>query len=252
MNKHKRLKEAFVFLAFLAGLAANGQEKFFSTIRVEYEKTTAVRQLMKELQEGNSWYEQNKDRYPVSMLSYYEFVGDTTKSLYQPIRETPPDPRIWYRPVGDKNVVYTDYKNGISISQKPVFEETFLVTDSLAKIKWKLTGDVRNIAGYDCRKAVGILNDSIAIFAFYSDELLINGGPEGIQGLPGMILGVGVPRLHATWFATKVEVFDVNMKKVSPATKGKKLSRLELMEKLKTLAKDWGTYGGKMIVNFVI
>ena len=164
----------------------------------------------------------------------------------------PLDPRMWYRPVGDKNIVYTDYRRGISISQKPVFEETFLVEDSLAKIKWKITSDVRNIAGYDCRKAVGILNDSIAIFAFYSDELLINGGPEGIHGLPGMILGVGIPRLHATWFATKVEVFDIKMNKVTPATKGKKVTRIGLMNALSPIAKDWGTYGSKLLVNFVI
>lgn len=239
-----------VVMASIQGVM--GQEKFFSTVRVEFEKTTSVRQLMKDLQEGNSWYEQNKDRYPVSMFNYYEFVGDTSRSLYKPTKETPPDPRIWYRPVGDKNIVYTDFKKGISISQKPVFEETFLVEDSLAKIKWKLTGDVRNIAGFDCRKAVGILNDSIAIFAFYSDELMISGGPEGIHGLPGMILGVGIPRLHATWFATKVEVFDVNMNKVNPATKGKKVNRTSLITNLAPIAKDWGTYGSKLLVNFVI
>lgn len=242
----------FTAIICLAMQNVSGQTRFFSTIKVEFEKTTSVRQLMKDLQEGSSWYEQNKDRYPVSMLSYYDFTGDTIKSLYQPGKDVPVDPRSWYRPVGDKNVVYTDYKKGISISQKPVFEETFLIEDSLAKIKWKLTNDVRNIAGYDCRKAVGILNDSIAIFAFYSEELLINGGPEGIQGLPGMILGMGIPRLHATWFATKVEVFDVRMNKVNPATKGKKVSREALMQTLGKLAKDWGSYGSKMLINFVI
>jgi GLPGLI family protein len=99
---------------------------------------------------------------------------------------------------------------------------------------------------------VGILNDSIAIFAFYSDELLVTGGPEGIQGLPGMILGVGIPRLHATWFATKVEVFDVNMKKVEPVTKGKKTTRAAMMNSLQTISKNWGTYGSKLVVNFII
>ena len=239
-------------LICLPALLSNAQARFFPTIRIEFEKTTSVRQLMKELQEGNSWYEQNKDRYPVSLVSNYEFTGDTSKSLYKPGKETPVDPRSWYRPVGDKNVVYTDYQKGISISQKPVFEETFLVEDSLLKIKWKITNDTRTIAGYDCRKAVGILNDSIAIFAFYSDELLVTGGPEGIQGLPGMILGMGIPRLHATWFATRVEVFDVNMKKVEPVTKGKKVTRSAMMNSLQTISKNWGTYGSKMIVNFII
>jgi GLPGLI family protein len=247
------IKQILFFTATcLATKTVVAQDHFFSTIKVEFEKTTSVRQLMKELQENNSWYEQNKDRYPVSMLSYYVFTGDSSHSLYQPGKDVPPDPRAWYRPVGDKNIVYTDYHKGISISQKPVFEETFLVEDSLLKIKWKITADVRTIAGYDCRKAVGILNDSIAIFAFYTDELLINGGPEGIQGLPGMILGMGIPRLHATWFATKVEVFDVKMNKVIPASKGKKVNRSTLMSSLQRLAKDWGSYGSKLVLNFVI
>ncbi|MBL7746148.1 MAG: GLPGLI family protein, partial [Chitinophagaceae bacterium] len=211
----KKLLFAAALLLTLQGAFA--QARFFSTIKVEFEKTTSVRQLMKDLQEGNSWFEQNKDRYPVSLLNYYEFTGDTARSLYKPGKEVPIDPRLWWRPVADKNVVYTDFQKGTTIAQKPVFEETFLMEDSLLKIKWKITGDIRTIAGYDCRKAIGIINDSIAVFAFYAEELLVSGGPEGVHGLPGMILGMGIPRLHATWFATKVEVFDINMNKVTPA-----------------------------------
>lgn len=239
-------------ITVLTSTAADAQASFFSTIKVEFEKTTSVRQLMKDLQENNSWYEQNKDRYPVSQLAYYEFTGDTLRSVYKPGKEVPADPRIWWRPVADKNVVYNDYKAGKTISQKPVFEETFLMEDSLLKIKWKITGDLRTIAGYECRKAVGIINDTIAVFAFYSDELLINGGPEGVHGLPGMILGMGIPRLHATWFATKVEVFDINMKPVTAPAKGKKVTRKEMMTRVGKLADEWGSYGSKLLVNFVI
>lgn len=247
----KRMIISFLLFSVIAQ-TGKAQDKFFSTIKVEFEKTTSVRQLMKDLQEGSGWYEQMKDRYPVSVVSYYDFTGDTSRSIYQPGKEVPVDPRVPYRPVADKNIVYTDYKKGMSVAQKPVFEEIFLVEDSLLKIKWKITADVRTIAGYDCRKAVGILNDSIAIFAFYTDELMVSGGPEGIQGLPGMILGMGIPRLHATWFATKVEVFDVKMNKVAPATKGKKVTRSSMMTSLSTIAKDWGTYGSKLLINFII
>ena len=242
----------FIAVIIFVSLASDAQDRFFGTVNIEFEKTTSVRQLMKDLQENNSWYEQNKERYPVSTVSYYTFTGDTSKSIFQPGKDVPLDPRAWYRPVGDKNIVYTDYKRGISISQKPVFEETFLIEDSLMKIKWKITNDVRTIMGYDCRKAIGILNDSISIFAFYTDAILINGGPEGIHGLPGMILGIGIPRLHATWFATKVEVFNVNMNKVNPATKGKKVTRSSLLSTLDKVSKEWGSYGSKLVINFFI
>lgn len=248
----RKITLALVVPVLFAGVRLNAQENFFPAVKVEFEKTTSVRALMKDLQQGDSWYEMNKERYPVSVLSYYEFTGDSTHSLYKPGREVPVDPKIFYRPIADKNVVYTDYTRGISISQKPVYEETFLVEDSLLKIKWKLTSDVRTIAGYDCRKAVGILNDSIAIFAFYTDQLMVSGGPEGVQGLPGMILGMGIPRLHATWFATRVEVYGVNTSKLHPEKKGKKVTRATLMEALSKIAKGWGTYGSKMVINFII
>jgi GLPGLI family protein len=247
------IKTISIFAAAVFAIQiVQAQPPFFGGIKVEFEKTTSVRQLMKDLQEGNSWYEQNKDRYPVSTVNYYEFIGDTVHSIYRPGKEMPIDPRAWYRAVGDKNVVYNDYKAGTTIAQKPVFEETFLVEDSLLKIKWKITNDIRTIAGFDCRKAIGLLNDSIAIFAFYTDELLITGGPEGIQGLPGMILGMGVPRLHATWFATRVEIIDVKSKPIVPPVKGKKVNRTLLMTRLGKLAEEWGTYGSKMLLNFVI
>lgn len=246
----KKILFATLFVA--AAQSAFAQARFFGAVKVEYEKTTAVRQLMKDLAGGDNWFEQNKERFPVSLLNYYDFTGDTTRSLYQPGKDVPLDPRLWWRPVADKNVVYTDFKKGMTIAQKPVFEETFLMEDSLLKIKWKITGDFRTIAGYECRKAVGIINDSIAVFAFYAEELLVSGGPEGIHGLPGMILGVGIPRLHATWFATKVEVFDVNMNKVTPATKGKKVTRDTISASLEKVMKEWGNYGSKLIMNFLI
>ena len=239
----------FLFIALLS-ISAKAQTQFYGTVKVEFEKTLSVHAYYKEL--DPEWYDFIKANLPQKVISYHEFIGDSTKSLYRPGREAVLDMRSAFRPIADKNVVYNDYKSGIRVSQKPVYEETFLVQDSLRTIKWKLTPDTRTIAGFECRKAVGILDDSIAVFAFYTDELMISGGPEGINGLPGMILGVGVPRLHTTWFATKVEVFDINLKPVVPATKGKKVTRAEMMQALDKVLRQWGTYGSKMIVNFAI
>jgi GLPGLI family protein len=245
------MKVFFVFPVFLfCFLIAHTQTQFYSTVKIEFAKTMNVYAYYKELDED--WFNDIKDHLPINVTSYYDFVGDSSRSIYKPGKETPIDPNTSYRGVADKNIVYNDYAAGTCIAQKPVFEETFLVQDSLSKIKWKVTPDTRTIAGFECRKAVGVLDDSIAIFAFYTEELMIKGGPEGIQGLPGMILGVGVPRLHCTWFATKVEIADINMKSVTPAIKGKKVDRSTMMKLIDRVLRQWGTYGGKMIVNFEI
>jgi GLPGLI family protein len=186
------------------------------------------------------------------MLTYFDFIGDTTKSIYKPGKEVPYDPRSFFQGLADKNVVFNNYKTQTTVTQKPVFEETFLVQDSLVKIKWKLTADTRLIAGFECRKAIGLIDDNIAVFAFYTDEILVNGGPESVNGLPGMILGMGVPRIHTTWFATKVEITNVPMTQVVPATKGKKVDRPTMIKSLDKVLKDWGNYGKNMVLNFVI
>ena len=244
------MKNYLVAIIMLCAGNIHAQTQFFGKVKIEFEKTLNVHAIYKEL--DPQWFDQIKDRLPKNAITYHEFIGDSTRSVFRPGKDAPIDARSWYRPVADKNVIFTDFRTGKTISQKPVYEETFLVEDSLLKIKWKITPDTRIIAGYECRKAVGILDDSIAIFAFYTDELIINGGPEGINGLPGMILGVGIPRLHATWFATKVEVFDVNMNAVVPATKGKKMSREAMLQSINSVLKQWGKYGSKMAINFAI
>ncbi|MGZ8536758.1 MAG: GLPGLI family protein [Flavisolibacter sp.] len=226
------------------------QTPFHSSVKIEFEKTVYVRQLYKSLEP--EWYERIKDRLPQTSITYHDFVGDTIKSVFKPGKETQYDPRSFYQGIADKNIVYNDYASRTTITQKPVFEETFLVQDSLVKIKWKITADTRTIAGFECRKAIGTIDDTITVFAFYTDEILINSGPESANGLPGMILGLGMPRIHTTWFATKVEYSDVNMTKVIPATKGKKVNRQTMIHSLDKVLKNWGDYGKNLIWNFVI
>lgn len=240
---------SFCFLIF-AFAVSNAQTQFLNTVKIEFEKTIYVKQLLKAIYPES--YERIKDRLAETSITYFDFIGDTTKSIYKPGREVPYDPRAYFQGIADKNVVYNDYKTKTTITQKPVYEETFLVNDSLLHIQWKLTADTRNIAGFDCRKAVGLIDDSIAVFAFYTDEILVNGGPESANGLPGMILGMGVPRIHTTWFATKVEVNGVDIKKVAPATKGKKVDRKTMIGSLDNVLKEWGDYGKNLVFNYVI
>jgi GLPGLI family protein len=241
------MKKCFSLLIFCFLISnAKAQTQFFSTVKIEFEKTVATQALYKEIEPD--WFERIKDQLPKTSITYFDFIADSTRSLYKPGREVATNTRTWFQPMANKNTVYTDYQKNTSISQKPIYEETFLVEDSLLNIKWKITADTRTIAGFECRKAVGILFDTVAVFAFYTDELMISGGPEGIHGLPGMILGMGIPRLHATWFATKVQVVSVPTSQIQPAAKGKKTNRKTMLEAINKALKDWDAYGRKMVL----
>ncbi|NTS43856.1 GLPGLI family protein [Flavisolibacter sp. BT320] len=244
------MKKIILGLLVMVSVQSFAQTRFHPEVKIEFEKTVYSKQLYMELYQ--EWYDQFKAMIPDQVVSYYEFIGTTEKSLFRETKEAQLNPRSWYQPLADKNVVYNDYTTGKTITQKPVFEETFLVEDSLVPIRWKLTADTRNIAGFDCRKAIGFINDTLTVFAFYTDEILVTGGPESVQGLPGMILGMGIPRLHITWFATKVEVNGVPTAKIVPATKGTKVDRKKMTASLEAVLKNWGKHGRNMILNFVI
>ena len=80
------------------------------------------------------------------------------------------------------------------------------------------------------------------IFAFYTDEITTSGGPMSIHGLPGMILGVTIPRMYTSWIAKKVEVIEVNNNLIEPPKKGKKRTEQELKKDVAEVSKHWGSW----------
>lgn len=102
-------------------------------MKIEFEKVVYSKPLYLELYQ--EWYEQFKAMIPDQVVSYYEFTGTTGKSLFRESREAQLNPRSWYQPLADKNVVHNDFTTGRTITQKPVFKETFLVDDSLLIIR---------------------------------------------------------------------------------------------------------------------
>ena len=247
-----QMQKQIIFLSLiLFGFIANSQQLFLEKVSIEYAKTVAVWPLMKEIEP--EWFERSKDRMPKQTLSYFNFSSDGARSIYKRTKEPEIPKGMWFQPFADNNTIFNDYAAGTTTSHKPIFEESYLMQDSLLKIKWKITADTRNIAGFECRKAIGVLFDTIAVFAFYTDEIMVSGGPEGINGLPGMILGVGIPRLHTTWFATKVSILnDGEIKSITPAIKGKKTTRTAMMGSLNKALKEWEEWGQKMILAFLI
>jgi GLPGLI family protein len=97
-----------------------------------------------------------------------------------------------------------------------------------------------SIAGFNCRKAVGKIFDSVYVFVFYTEEIPISGGPCSIAGLPGMVLGMTIPRLYTSWIATKVMVNGVNETAIKPADAKKPTSRAEFRKLMLDRTKDWG------------
>ena len=58
-----------------------------------------------------------------------------------------------------------------------------------------------------------------------------------------MILGIAIPRMHTTWFATKLELVDVKPETLVAPKKGKKTAKEEIKKQIQDVMKEWGKYG---------
>jgi len=250
MKKHIILYTTLMCSLFYT-VKASAQTNFLEKVSIEYEKKVAYWGLIKDL--NPEWFERSKDRSPKEVISYYTFTGDANRSIYKQTKEAVIPRGMWYESFAENSIVYNDYKTSTVTASKPVFEQTFLLQDSIQKVTWKYTNDTRTIAGFECRKVIGFLNDTTGFYAFYTDEIMISGGPESITGLPGMILGLAVPSLHTTWFATKVELGNTtNNKDLVPPTKGKKTTRKAYADTMSKLVKDWGKEGSRLLAAYLL
>ena len=94
--------------------------------------------------------------------------------------------------------------------------------------------------GYPCRRANGLMMDSIYVVAFYTDQIPVSGGPESFAGLPGMILEVALPHENVIWRATKVNENTVPETAIIAPKKGKPLDNKGLLETLQSVFKNRG------------
>ncbi|WP_245869976.1 GLPGLI family protein [Pedobacter ginsengisoli] len=215
------------------------QQLFIPNGKITFEKKINMVRALSEL--GLS------DDVKASMTKYksnnWDLYFDRSRSIYKAQKKDDNDDDLMYfmSPGESTNQLYADYTNKTRVLKKNLMGDDYLLKDTIPKINWKIMHDIRIISGYECRKAIGRINDTVYVVAFYTDEILLRGGPEGFSGLPGMILGLAIPRLNTTWFATKVEAFTNFNNEIQPPTKGK---RAETDRELKKLIELFTRYNG--------
>lgn len=251
-----KLRYAILLLVCTISYAKAQNARFVNQGVIEFEKKINAYALLKyqaKKYPDNIWSTQALEQYqknnPQFKTLKSELVFKNNQTFFNPI----PDDNAtnnWLNSFGSakqSNIILTNLKTETSINQKSIYEETYLVKDSIRKINWKITDEFRTIAGYDCRRANALIMDSIYVVAFYSETIPVSGGPETFSGLPGMILGVALPREHITWFATKVSDVEVTDAQLKVPSKGKPVTKKQLSDILKSALKDWGNYASDIL-----
>jgi|SRR5688500_2678847 len=220
------------------------QQKFINEGKIVYERRINIHRQFDDEEMNSEWFKELIKRQPPFHSSTFTLGFKNNQTIYKLSGELEKLEWAWIMGPAKENVIITDFDKQSRQSMKNVFETNFLVSDSIGKIEWKITEEKRTIAGLDCRKAVGRICDSVYIVAFYTDEIAVSGGPESFEGLPGMILGIAIPRLHTTWFANKVQLTEPVAKDFEINTRGTTKTNIpKLKSTLRSSLKDWGKYG---------
>lgn len=234
------MKTIFFFITALFFTIPSTAQQFVDKAVIEFEINTNLKKTMS----NDSWDEMMKENLSDFKISYFSYTFADNKSLFKFDRWSPKT-RIpkYLKDADEENSWYFDFNSGIINMQKQIIGTNFVVTDSIPKIEWKITNENREIAGYNCRKAVGKIFDDVYVFAFYTDEITISGGPVSISGLPGMILGLTIPRLYTSYVATKVTISVKDATIIKPIAAKKTYDIKGLKSFMEEKTKEWFTYG---------
>ena len=173
---------------------------------------------------------------------------------------------------GDK---YMNTKDKISYTEEDIFGDEFVIKDSLPKIAWEITNETKIIGDYNCVKATyvepvskndleayerqqeKIKNGKTTLFqmkkpepqtitAWYTSEIPVSFGPNGVWGLPGLILQL--ENKNYIYFCTKVSLKNNEKVKIKIPNSGKVISKKEYEKYEKKMQKQMEDNDGEFMI----
>lgn len=154
---------------------------------------------------------------------------------------------------GQNDILFYDFNNARKTEQRDIMDKKYIITDSITKLNWKITGDTQTILGHLCQKTISVrtgkrtqvtmengkmdkkeINDTTTIVAWYTNDIPVPAGPE-VQGqLPGLILALDMNNGHIVYKAVEI-LNKVDIASIKEPTKGKKVSPDEFVKEREKL-----------------
>ena len=241
------MKKTFIIIItiLLAGSSLFAQQKatFITSGTIDYQKRVNIYQVIPyqlhkdaDARMKTQW-QQVLEQFKKTQAQFATFNSTLSfgnnKMLLTPIKPVAPYQSFQLNPLtSESNIIYTDLIAGTIVMEKDALGEQFLVKDNMRQAKWRITDETRDILGYTCRRANGLVSDSIYVVAFYTDKIRVSGGPELFSGLPGMILQINIPHENVSWTATKITEGSP-AKAITPPQKGKVTDTKQLLSTIK-------------------
>ncbi|MBS1916662.1 MAG: GLPGLI family protein [Bacteroidetes bacterium] len=169
---------------------------------------------------------------------------------------------------GLDDITYVDFNTAHTVEQREMFGKTFIVSDSIRKLSWKLTGETQTLLGHICQKAIAQkpskrmtmnmdngkmqrkeVDDTVSIIAWFTSDIPVPAGPEVAGQVPGLILLLDVNDGKTLYKAVELKE-KVNAADIKEPSKGKKVTtdqfKAEVAKMMDEMEKN-NRGGGRMI-----
>ena len=238
--------------------------------RVVYER---VSQIQLAINDGNH-IEQN---LPQSRTDKFELLFANNQTLWHASdEETPPEEGpgggVQIRMIGggSDDISFYDLTSGTSTEQREMFDKKFIISDSIRKLAWKLSGETKTILNHICQKAtsqrIGTttmmnmdngkmerkeVSDTNHIVAWFTTEIPVAAGPAEFQNqLPGMILEMDINNGRQIFKATEISA-KPEIAAIKAPKSGKKVTRDEFRKETKKMMDEMEkNNGGNRVMRF--
>jgi GLPGLI family protein len=191
---------------------------------------------------------------PQTRTDKFELLFGNNQSLWHISDEQTPEDEnvggggVQIRMIGGgvDDISYYDISKGTSTEQRDMFEKKFVISDSIRKLNWKLTGESKTVLNHNCQKATAqrsgvhmVMNmdngkmerkemrDTSTIIAWFTPDIPVAAGPDEFQGqLPGLILEMDVNNGRQIYKATGISP-KADIDAIKEPKNGKKVTRDE-------------------------
>ncbi|MEI6947513.1 GLPGLI family protein [Paraflavisolibacter sp. H34] len=221
--------------------------------KITYERTITFQQRNR-----NNNNNPDADNRPRSRTDRFELSFSATQSLWESL----PDMNAggdeaggggggnfgggggmrFFGAMGGDDLSYVNFASGRKVDQRELAQKTYIVEDSIQKLKWKLTGESQTILGYKAQMATAEqyltrtrpvmengemkmqeVQDTSRIIAWFTPQIPVPAGPSYPGQLPGLILQLEINNGRMVYKAVEFSP-KVNVNSIKEPKGGKRIS----------------------------
>lgn len=213
-----------------------------------------------------------EQQMPTSRTDKYELLYGNNQSLWRQAENENNDDGSFHTEggaqirmvvAGSNDVLFTHLESGKKVESRELMDKTFIVDDTISKLKWKMSGETKTILGHPCMKALATrtskrtmmnmdngkmerkeIDDTSAIVAWFATDIPVAAGPGEYQGqLPGLILEMDIKDGTQVFKATSISE-KVDLSAIKEPTGKKHYTAAEFREEREKMLSEMQQNGG--------